>query len=358
MSARRAALVVGFALGAACSVKLGDDLKYFCTVDSDCGGDGFVCAAPAGGVGACCRRTGGEICDQLDNDCNGLVDDNLEAETCNGRDDDCDGLVDEDFPPMSDSRNCGRCGNACGAGLGCVSGACVVRGETSCTDGADNDMNGFTDCADSSCNVQSCGNGCLCLSLRKAEQACGDGMDNDGDPQTDCADSDCAGRECGDGGCTCVSSAKKETSCSDMRDNDGDGQADCNDSDCAGQLCSMTGTFRCNGTSCNCNGGAPSNETGGGACRDGTDNDCDGLTDCAEATCNMVSCSPDGGSACQCLMGRKAETLCGDRQDNDGDALTDCADDQDCPMGTACTFLHQSGQVRSGTCNAQKLCAQ
>jgi hypothetical protein len=59
-----------------------------------------------------------------------------------------------------------------------------------------------------------------------------------------------------------------------------------------------------------CEATEPGGET---TCDDGQDNDCDGLTDCAD---------PDCAASC-------VETDCGDSVDNDGDTLTDC-DDPDC----------------------------
>lgn len=58
---------------------------------------GFVDADrdPTNGCETACTPTGGEVCNRVDDDCNGSVDDGL-AENCdNGIDDDCDGLVDE-----------------------------------------------------------------------------------------------------------------------------------------------------------------------------------------------------------------------------------------------------------------------
>lgn len=354
------ALAAGVLLGAACSVTFDDDVRYTCTSDADCGGDGYTCTAPAGGAGACCLQTGEEACgDGKDNDCDGLVDgaDTWPSETCNGLDDDCDGQIDDGIDLLGDVANCGQCGRACGTGQICVAGACITPGEGNCNDGVDNDLNGKADCADPGCNLASCGPGCQCQALHKAERNCNDATDNDGDQQTDCEDDNCAGAGCGDGGCVCFGNKETETACDDTADNDGDGQSDCGDMDCDAKACAAGTTRSCAGGSCLCNGGAPADEVpSGGLCRDRVDNDCDGLVDCAEANCDMASCNPDGGLGCLCRTGQATETKCDDRQDNDGDGDTDCADGADCPQGTGCTYLNMGGQVKTGTCSAAKLC--
>jgi hypothetical protein len=346
--------LLGVALGLGCSVTFSDSLKYTCTRAEDCAGDGLVCTAPAGGAGYCCKPTGPEVCNGLDDDCNGLIDDGFPAEICNGKDDNCNGKVDEGFNLQTDPANCGACGHVCTQYQSCQLGSCITRAESDCSDGVDNDMNGKTDCADPTCNMTSCGLGCLCQALRKTERNCVDLTDNDEDGLTDCEDSDCVGAGCGDG-CFCGDGRKKESKCFDGVDNDGDGKTDCADPDCAGLNCQASpSTFTCASQTCLCNGGAVVAENGD-LCRDHLDNDCDGLTDCAEADCNNVSCAADGGAGCLCTGGQRTETDCADRHDNDDDGNTDCAD-SDCATGTACSFLNAQGQVQAGTCGANKLC--
>jgi hypothetical protein len=47
-------------------------------------------------------------------------------EACNGLDDDCDGMVDEDFDLATDPAHCGACGSACSAGMRCADGVCTA----------------------------------------------------------------------------------------------------------------------------------------------------------------------------------------------------------------------------------------
>jgi hypothetical protein len=156
---------------------------------SQCGGCNFACNAPANETPACvgggctytcqagfvdadhnpangceCQLTnnGVETCDGVDNDCNGIIDDNLTqvfydgpsgtqgvgvcsggvkncvggvmviiqpervpgVEICNGIDDNCDGHVDETIAFGMDANNCGKCGNVCQSGM-CQAGICV-----------------------------------------------------------------------------------------------------------------------------------------------------------------------------------------------------------------------------------------
>ena len=146
-------------LGAACETGVGACERPGVLV---CGDDvGVVCNAVAGAARP-------EACNELDDDCDGRVDDGLvgccqpgdqvacgsevgecspgvqvcgndrnygacndvgpSGEVCNNRDDDCDASTDEGFDLTTDAANCGRCGNVCPAGQRCVEGGCRAAG--------------------------------------------------------------------------------------------------------------------------------------------------------------------------------------------------------------------------------------
>jgi len=343
-----------FVLGVlvSCTVNFSDGVRYACKTTADCGGDGFVCAVgPSKSV--CCKPTGAEVCDKVDNDCDGIADNTGKQESCNGEDDDCNGRVDDGYDLQTNVNHCGACNHACAVREFCRAGACTVRLESQCFDGFDDDGNGKTDCEDPSCDGRSCGAACICSGLKRSEDLCSDQMDNEMDGLTDCLDPDCVGKACALG-CSCVADGGQiEVDCTDGVDNDLDGKKDCLDTDCVNQFCTPPDIyFQCTADKfCKCNGGVQIAETGSVRCRDGVDNDCDGQKDCQELTCDGQSCNVDGGPDCECLGGVKKETTCSNLFDDDGDLKVDCAD-PDCVAGTTCT-IPDGG---AGSCAAPGVC--
>ena len=200
--------------GTVCSAVAGSSSTEVCDgLDNDCDGqvdDGFnVGQACSDGVGACfvsgvtqcssdqnsavCSATAGspttEICDAIDNNCDGIIDNGIEnlgtacsagdgicqesgvyvcdsnpsapvvcnaipstpnsSETCDYRDDDCDGLVDEGFDVgvacSTGQGVCRRAGvNVCQSG-GAVCDAAVVTGSSETCNYLDDDCDGQTD---------------------------------------------------------------------------------------------------------------------------------------------------------------------------------------------------------------------
>jgi hypothetical protein len=233
-------------------------------VDEDCGctlGTHQPCYTGAlytRNIGEC--RDGLQRCESLDGiqhwgPCEG--DRRPGDETCNGLDDDCDFVADE---------GCGEC-------VPTEFGA-----ETSCTDSQDNDCDELADCFDPDCPP-------CCR-----EEVCGDGIDNNCD---DLVDEYC--------GTPCTPNEYFSIAdCRDGNDNDCDGQTDCEDLDCIIACCTAE------------------------LCADGNDNDCDGLIDCAD---------PDCGSTCCTVL-----EACEDGVDNNCDGQADC-EDPECCASAPCNVL-------------------
>ncbi|MBN2495719.1 MAG: putative metal-binding motif-containing protein [Deltaproteobacteria bacterium] len=268
-----------------------------------------------------------EICDGLDNDCDGIVDEGCDM-YCNANSD-CaagmvciDGLCVVDFECRTDAD--------CPVGTWCIAGVCtsddcadadgdgyldcardcddsdasVHPGAAELCDGLDNDCDGLVDegCGGLPCQMNAdCPRGQVCLGGLCTPMACS-------------SDSDCpAGQVCWDGICSGAMACQADSDCppgticdaglcvSACEDLDGDGYcspADCDDFDPA------------------VGPGMPE------ICFDGLDNDCDGIID---ENCNHLPCSSD--------MDCPAGQVCINGRCNSDYA---CQSDSDCPLGMYC----------------------
>jgi hypothetical protein len=296
---KRAPLATLLLIGFACTSPDPDKGNFRCTNDADCG-DGWACAKTAQQKEGTCGKpcTSDAVCADFGKVCakhNPPIDAkdtgglclpgacNPREEICDGIDNDCNGAIDDGAP--------------CPAGSACQAGKCT---EMVCDNGEDDDGNGMSDCGDPACAGQRCApngkicgtGGCICPLGEAHEESCGDGLDNDCDGKVDCDDTDCDGRACGPG-CTCAAAAKTETTCDDGADNDGDGKTDCADSDCAGRGCYLGADGGPIEANCSLAGACVAREA---VCDDGLDDDGDGKKDCADSDCDGKSCG--GGKTC------------------------------------------------------------
>lgn len=124
-----------------------------------CGSDVGECSAGTtqclNGALVCANSVGPttEVCDNLDNDCNGQIDNGLsgcgcvpQPEICDGFDNDCNGLIDDGIASVV----CGSDVGVCSSGMTqCMGGVTVctnsVGPSAETCDGLDNDCNGLVD---------------------------------------------------------------------------------------------------------------------------------------------------------------------------------------------------------------------
>ena len=235
-----------------------------------------------------------------------------------------------------------------------------VKGENTillCTDGLDNDNNGKIDCEDSGCQNKGTAeipgpgttvcpgtdvNG-VWVPAENTDYACSDGIDNDGNGYTDCADNNCKQLSV-----CCVKTGDENTvaACSDGIDNDCDGYVDCGDFSCKGGNSKDSKATEESINYCTAleypNGKVTVPENTLETCSDGIDNDGDGYTDCADYSCNGLGKSKDSQATKEskeyCSIKETAENseeTCSDAKDNDLDGLIDC-DDPDCSSVVYC----------------------
>jgi hypothetical protein len=212
------------------------------------------------------------------------------------------------FPPDAAYR-CSRASDCGGEGWVCAprmpaAVCCLPSGDELC-DGKDNDCNGVTD---------DTGRTEVCNGL---DDDCNGRVDEGFELTRDlnncgrCGNACRAAEFCAAGRCT----KRFEASCTNLSDDDDNGLVDCADPTCADRACAA---------GCVCK----ASRTSEAVCEDGIDNDGDGVIDCFDPDCIGGVCRL--GCACSADAGQ-LEADCTDGVDNDLDQRIDCAD-PDCAL--------------------------
>lgn len=361
--------------------------------DKDCNGATVACVGVCGDEGAATCSGGVPV------GCNARAPVTETLELCfDGVDNDCDGRPDcqeEDCEGATKS-----CKSDCGTGLErCQDGGHVACNAPlplaeDCTNGADDDCDQLTDCADPNCEGKdstSCNKGCgegvnVCQNGQpvcnarapvpeQGDQACSNGIDDDCDQFTDCLDPQCAGavRPCGAGACdagiqfcgfdggwqacqntcdggACIPTALTETGaqCNNLINDDCNQGTDCSDPDCRGATRQVTGPCGNDTQTCTDAGWT----TTVNACNAPTPNCC-GST-CVNTTTNSSHCgscnSPCDAGVCNnstCCAGQACGAACC--------TASDCCNNACCPVaGSKCvggtTCCTPSQQCDGGNC--------
>ncbi|PKN54075.1 MAG: hypothetical protein CVU56_28520, partial [Deltaproteobacteria bacterium HGW-Deltaproteobacteria-14] len=250
--------------------------------------------------------------DGLDDVCDGCV--VPEEEVCDGVDNDCDGLTDagdEDLTLTACDQQLGVCAGATHLADACQGGqwiACdasdyaLVAGAAGYTpgadacDGADNDCDGLTDALDGDLTPTPCAmQQGVCAGATRPATRCADGA------WLDCEGADYAAHD--------ARFAADDATC-DGVDDDCDGAADDDfvgvETSCGVGACARSGQTRCaeGDVVDDCVAGAAATEV----C-DGVDNDCDGQTDAHDDDLALPLCALQQGP---CLGAHTIAALCAD----------------------------------------------
>ncbi|MCC6564003.1 hypothetical protein IT087_03860 [Candidatus Uhrbacteria bacterium] len=345
----------GCEMGSACATSADCEDTDACTTMERCDPAARVCTfvpLDGDGDGDPPRVCGGGDCDDSLPGINSGA-----AEVCDNMDNNCDGDVDEGFDLMTDDANCGACGRTCRDGLSCSTGLCQCD-DTSLTrcGSASAPYCVDTDTTPTDCGL--CGNACPWVPI-EPEIAC-----SSGSPCPSGAGCDfgrCYSRTpCDAGTCVCpAGSSLCSGACLDTM-TDVLNCGSCGNACPAGRTCNA-GTCGCpgGGTVCPSSGGGTScvntasDEDNCGSCGNVCEFDIRGVTEvCLGGTC--TACGEVGEACCEgdplfsfdclgefttCLSG--ACRLC-------GRAGQPCCERSVCERGVTC----DSGN----TCRATSVC--
>ena len=293
-----------------------------------------------------------EFADGVDNDCNGQVDDSMDTTDDDGdglseADGDCDDTLASVSPLADEVEDVGlELDNDCD-GYFYVNPPLAVASFLSgsrCTNGVDDDGDGWIDDRDPDCVTGFPESG---IGLT----ACNDGVDNDFDSFIDADDINCAS------GLNNSESSGSADDCLNGQDDDADGWVDAADPDCIAVPFneSVAGFVECNDGVDNdgdqvvdaedpeCDNGFDGSESSAAAphCEDGVDNDQDGWVDALDIDCFVSPFRELGDGPYDC----------NDGVDNDGDGAVDAEDagcegsaDGDEGTDTCSTVVLQGGE--------------